>query len=190
MGEDCAAYCVRDYRADGGVRKLRSAAIATREEETRLPGLFIKRSRNWFLFIKKLFSLYSNIQGTPLAVLGCPFNAGGSAAGGSPPNGNGCANRQSVSHSSDDREQVQTARMDYNIDEQNITWFRFQADTGLQAAFTDPINRNLRRLFTAASVFIGFRLYACLFPEPGELFQSRIFVVFRVFLDPPISRLL
>jgi hypothetical protein len=91
-------------------------------------------------FYKKLFSLYSNTQGMPLAVLGCPFNAVGSAAGGSPPNGDGCANRQSVSHSSDDHEQVQTARIDYNINQRNIAWFRFQADTGLQAAFTDPIN--------------------------------------------------
>ena len=91
-------------------------------------------------FYKKLFSLYSNTQGTPLAVLGCPFDAAGGAAGGSPPNGNGCANRQSISHSSDDHEQVQTARIDYNINERNITWFRFQTDTGLQAAWTDPIN--------------------------------------------------
>jgi hypothetical protein len=62
------------------------------------------------------------------------------AAVGNPPNGNGCANRQSISHSSDDREQVQTARIDYNINATNMAWFRFQSDTGLQAAFTDPIN--------------------------------------------------
>jgi hypothetical protein len=91
-------------------------------------------------FYQKMFSLYRNTAGTPLAVLGCPFNSDGSAAAGVPPNGNGCANRQSVSHSSDDHEQVQTARMDYNISEANITWYRFQADTGLQAAYTDPIN--------------------------------------------------
>jgi hypothetical protein len=91
-------------------------------------------------FYQKLFSLYGNTSGTPLAVLGCPFNSGGSPASGNPPNGNGCANRQSVSHSSDDHEQVQTARVDYNIDENNTAWFRFQADTGLQAAYTDPIN--------------------------------------------------
>jgi hypothetical protein len=91
-------------------------------------------------FYKQLFSLYGNTSGTPLPVLGCPFNSNGLPASGSPPNGNGCANRQSVSHSSDDREQVQTARMDYNIDPNNTAWFRFQADTGLQAAYTDPIN--------------------------------------------------
>src|ERR1700688_422103 len=91
-------------------------------------------------FYQKLFSLYRNTTGTPLAVLGCPFNSNGSAASGNPPTGNGCANRQSVSHSSDDREQVQTARIDYNVDPNNMAWFRFQADTGLQAAYTDPIN--------------------------------------------------
>ncbi len=98
-------------------------------------------------FYKQLFSLYGNTAGTPLPVLGCPFNSAGSAAGGNPPDGNGCANRQSVSRSSSDYEQVQTARMDYNIDAQDIAWFRFQADTGLQAAYTDPINP----LFNAVS---------------------------------------
>ena len=39
-----------------------------------------------------------------------------------------------------DHEQVQTLRIDYNIDEKNTTWFRFQTDNGLQAAYTDPIN--------------------------------------------------
>ncbi|MGA8222371.1 MAG: carboxypeptidase regulatory-like domain-containing protein [Candidatus Acidiferrales bacterium] len=90
-------------------------------------------------FYQHMFSLYGNTRGTPLAVLGCPFDVGG----GSPAvanDGNGCANRQSVSHSSDDHEQVQTVRIDYNINEKNATWYRFQADTGVQAAFTDPIN--------------------------------------------------
>ncbi len=90
-------------------------------------------------FYQKMFSLYGNTSGAPLAVLGCPFDVGG----GTPAianDGNGCANRQSISHSSDDHEQVQTVRIDYNINEKNTTWFRLQADTGVQAAFTDPIN--------------------------------------------------
>ena len=91
-------------------------------------------------FYQKMFSLYGNTSGAPLAILGCPFNSDGSAATGNPPNGNGCANRQSVSHSSDDHEQVQTVRIDYNINQQNTTWYRFQTDTGFQAAYTDPIN--------------------------------------------------
>jgi hypothetical protein len=91
------------------------------------------------LFYQKLFSLYRNTNGTPLTVLGCPFDMGGSTAA-IPNDGNGCANRQSISHSSADHEQVQTARVDYNINQKNATWFRFQTDTGLQAAYTDPID--------------------------------------------------
>src|ERR1700726_2392225 len=98
-------------------------------------------------FYQKMFSLYGNTGGTPLAVLGCPLNSDGTTPSGSPPNGNGCANRQSVSHSSDDHEQVQTVRIDYNINQKDTTWFRFQADTGVQAAYTDPINS----LFDAVS---------------------------------------
>jgi hypothetical protein len=80
-----------------------------------------------------MFTLYGNTNGSPLAIEGCPLDAGGMK-------GAGCANRQIVSHSSDDHEQVQTARVDWNIDAKNTAWFRFQADTGLQAAYTDPIN--------------------------------------------------
>src|ERR1700687_761002 len=90
-------------------------------------------------FYQKMFSLYGNTSGTPLTVLGCPFDVGG----GLPAianDGNGCANRQSVSHSSDDHEQVQTLRIDYNINEKNTTWFGFQNENGLQAAYTDHIN--------------------------------------------------
>ena len=91
------------------------------------------------LFYQKMFSLYGNTSGTPLTVLGCPFDVGGVAPA-IANDGNGCANRQSISHSSADHEQVQTVRIDYNINEKNTTWFRFQTDNGLQAAYTDPIN--------------------------------------------------
>jgi hypothetical protein len=86
-------------------------------------------------FYENMFSLYQNTAGTPQAILGCPLGSGASNNDGS-----GCANRQSVSHSSDDHEQVQTVRIDYNINAKNTTWYRFQADTGVQAAYTDPIN--------------------------------------------------
>ncbi len=87
-------------------------------------------------FYQEMFSLYGNTSGTPIPVLGCPLAEG-----------QGCANRQSVSHSSDDHEQVQTVRLDYNVNQKDTTWFRFQADTGVQAAYTDPINS----LFDAVS---------------------------------------
>src|SRR5271168_3376043 len=82
------------------------------------------------LFYQQMFNLYGNAGGTPTAILGCPLGAAG----------DGCANRQSISHSSDDHEQVQTVRIDYNVNQKDTAWFRFQSDTGLQAAYTDPIN--------------------------------------------------
>ena len=88
-------------------------------------------------FYRQMFSLYENSSGTSTAILGCPLGAAG----------DGCANRQSVSHSSDDHEQVQTVRFDYNVNRKDVAWFRFQADTGVQAAYTDPINS----LFDAVS---------------------------------------
>ena len=90
-------------------------------------------------FYQKMFSLYGNTNGTPLTVLGCPLDVGGVTPA-IANDGNGCANRQSISHSSADHEQVQTVRMDYNINQENTAWFRFQTDNGLQAAYTDPIN--------------------------------------------------
>ena len=90
-------------------------------------------------FYQKMFSLYGNTNGTPLTVLGCPFDVNGVTPA-IANDGNGCANRQSVSHSSADHEQVQTVRIDYNVSQENTTWFRFQTDNGLQAAYTDPIN--------------------------------------------------
>jgi hypothetical protein len=91
-------------------------------------------------FYQKMFALYGDTSGSPLAVLGCPLNADGTLISGGSPDGTGCANRRGISHSSDDSEQVQTARVDYNINANNTAWFRFQSDTGLQAVWTDPIN--------------------------------------------------
>ncbi len=97
-------------------------------------------------FYQKMFALYGNTAGTPLTILGCPFDSSGTAPA-IPNDGNGCANRQSISHSSDDHEQVQTVRIDYNLNQNNPTWYRFQVDNGVQAAYTDPINP----LFNAVS---------------------------------------
>src|SRR5580700_2732559 len=91
-------------------------------------------------FYRQLFSLYHSTAGQPLPVLGCPLTAGGGLAAGAVPNGDGCANRQNVTLSSPDHEQVFTLRLDHNINSNNLVWYRFQADTGLQAAYTDPIN--------------------------------------------------
>ncbi len=150
-------------------------------------------------FYQKLFKLYTNTSGTPLALLGCPFDSNGTAAPGNPPSGNGCANRQSVSHSSDDHEQVQTARIDYNLNEKNMAWYRFQADTGLQSAWTDPIKTvfnaiSSQPLYSFASGFThifsanlvnyfnpAFSWYSSLF-GPANLQQT--LAAFPIVLEP------
>ena len=91
-------------------------------------------------FYERLFGLYRSTSGQPLPVLGCPLSAGGGMAPGAVPDGDGCANRQNVTLSSPDHEQLVTLRIDHNINATNLVWYRFQADTGLQAAYTDPIN--------------------------------------------------
>jgi hypothetical protein len=95
------------------------------------PGIYLyPPSPQSIPFYTQMFSLYGNTSGTPVPILGCPL---GSMA-------DGCANGLSVSHSSDDHEQVQTIRIDYNVNEKNTAWVRLQTDTGVQAAYTDPIN--------------------------------------------------
>ena len=91
-------------------------------------------------FYNKLFALYGDTSGAPLPVLGCPFNSNGIPVNGKPPNGNGCANRRTIALSSLSTERVYTGRIDYNADQNNVTWVRLQSDDGLQAAYTDPIN--------------------------------------------------
>jgi hypothetical protein len=117
-------------------------------------------------FYQQMFSLYENSSGTPTAILGCPLASG-----------EGCANRQSVSHSSDDHEQVQTVRVDYNVNQKDTTWFRFQADTGLQAAWTDPINPVFDALSPQPLYSFRGRAHTCFLTESGELLQSRTLLV-------------
>ena len=117
---------VLDQLPRGGVDSVSGAAYPAQ------PGLVP--------FYRNLFALYGEPRGTAVPVLGCPFNANGAAAVGAPPNGDGCALRRSVSQSSGDHEQVITARIDHNLSVADTVWYRFQSDTGLQAAYTDAIN--------------------------------------------------
>ena len=96
-------------------------------------------------FYKAMFSLYRTTSGTPVAVSSCPLDAGGSLlsgtqTGGSLLDGSGCANQKQVSLTNSDSENLIVVKIDHTIDRNNSAWFRFQQDTGLQAAYTDPIN--------------------------------------------------
>ncbi len=98
-------------------------------------------------FYKRMFALYNNTAGTPTAVLTCPLDASGAPIQGqgveSPTNlfdGKGCANTRTQSLNNSDHETVFVVKIDNTINAANTVWYRFQSDTGVQAAYTDPIN--------------------------------------------------
>ena len=96
-------------------------------------------------FYKSMFGLYGNTAGTPLAVSSCPLDAGGALLPGTQNSGNllngtGCANQREESLQNSDHETVFVLKVDHTLNAANSVWYRFQSDTGLQAAYTDPIN--------------------------------------------------
>ena len=94
---------------------------------------------------KSIFGLYRSTAGTPLAISSCPLDANGSlipgaGSGGTLADGSGCANQSQESLTNSDYENLLVLKIDHTIDAHNSVWYRFQQDTGLQAAYTDPIN--------------------------------------------------
>jgi hypothetical protein len=96
-------------------------------------------------FFQNMFALYSNTMGTPTPVLSCPLDANGSLLLGTQTsanlfNGSGCANKRTQSMNNQDSENLIVLKVDHTIGANDSIWYRFQQDTGLQAAYTDPIN--------------------------------------------------
>jgi hypothetical protein len=95
--------------------------------------------------LPKHVRLYSNTAGTPTPVLSCPLDANGALLPGPRAstnlfNGAGCANIRTQSMNNSDSENLIVLKIDHTIDAKDSVWYRFQQDTGLQAAYTDPIN--------------------------------------------------
>ena len=96
-------------------------------------------------FYRGMFSLYSNTAGTPVPVLSCPLAADGAMLPGTQSasnlmNGSGCANVHTQSMKNSDSENLLVLKIDHTLNANNSVWYRFQQDTGLQAAYTDPID--------------------------------------------------
>jgi len=93
---------------------------------------------------RNMFALYSNTSGTPVPVSTCPFDRNGAMlpapAAGTLLNGSGCANQRQASLNNKDSEDLIVLKIDHTMNQKNSIWYRFQQDTGLQAAYTDPIN--------------------------------------------------
>jgi Carboxypeptidase regulatory-like domain len=95
-------------------------------------------------FYRSMFALYSNTGGTPLPVSTCPLAANGTLLPAGPAggllDGSGCAHQRQESLNNSDSENLIVVKIDHTVNQNNSVWYRFQQDTGLQAAFTDPIN--------------------------------------------------
>ncbi len=94
---------------------------------------------------QSMFNLYRSMAGTPVQVSSCPLDASGALLEGTQTSGSlfdggGCANQRQVSLTNSDGENLMVVKIDHTIDRNNSLWYRFQQDTGLQAAYTDPIN--------------------------------------------------
>lgn len=81
-------------------------------------------------FYRKMFSLLPAPGGSPVPIVGCPLGA----------NGDGCASQRQASLNNSDSENLIVVKIDHTISGKDSVWYRFQQDTGLQAAYTDPIN--------------------------------------------------
>jgi hypothetical protein len=81
-------------------------------------------------FYRKMFSLLPASGGSPVPIVGCPLDT----------NGVGCASQRQASLNNSDGENLIVVKIDHTINANNSIWYRFQQDTGLQAAYTDPVN--------------------------------------------------
>ena len=80
-------------------------------------------------FYQTMFSLLPSPGGSPVPIEGCPLGAG-----------DGCATQRQASLNNSDSENLIVVKIDHTINTKDSIWYRFQQDTGLQAAYTDPIN--------------------------------------------------
>jgi Carboxypeptidase regulatory-like domain len=81
-------------------------------------------------FYQKMFSLLPAPGGSPVPIVGCPLGA----------NNDGCASQRQASLNNSDGENLIVVKIDHTINAKDSIWYRFQQDTGLQAAYTDPLN--------------------------------------------------
>jgi hypothetical protein len=61
--------------------------------------------------------------------------------------------------------------VDYNINENNTAWFRFQHDGGLQAAYTDSINPLFNAISPQPLYSFASGFTPCLFADTRQLFN-------------------
>ncbi|HEX3985263.1 MAG TPA: carboxypeptidase-like regulatory domain-containing protein [Acidobacteriaceae bacterium] len=93
-------------------------------------GAFLPAEPSEISFYREMFSLLPAPGGSPVPIVGCPLGTAG----------DGCASQRQASLNNSDSENLIVVKIDHTINAKDSTWYRFQQDTGLQAAYTDPIN--------------------------------------------------
>lgn len=81
-------------------------------------------------FYQKMFALLPAPGGSPVPIVGCPLGT----------NEDGCASQRQASLNNSDSENLLVVKIDHTINTRDSVWYRFQQDTGLQAAYTDALN--------------------------------------------------
>ena len=128
-------------------------------------------------FYQKLFGLYGNTAGTPLAILGCPFNSGGAEAAGSSSEWKRL--RESPERFAFERRSRTGADGPHRLQHQHQQHgmvplsVRHRATSRLHR----PHQSDLQRHISAAPLFLRVRLHARIFRTFSELLQSRILLV-------------
>jgi hypothetical protein len=135
-------------------------------------------------FYQKMFALYSNTAGTPTPVLTCPLDESGALLPGTQTainlfNGKGCANIRTQSMNNSDSENLIVVKIDHTINANNSVWYRFQQDTGLQAAYTDPINPIFNAYSPQPQRTLVLGLHARSHAESGQSVQPWSELVFE-----------
>ena len=113
-------------------------------------------------FYQKMFSLLPASGGSPVPIVGCPLGT----------NGDGCASQRQASLNNSDSENLIVVKIDHTINAKNSVWYRFQQDTGLQAAYTDPVNPVFNSYSPQPQRTLVVGLHPCVQFEPREPVQS------------------
>ena len=95
------------------------------------------------------------------------------AASGTLLDGSGCATQRQRSLNNSDSENLIVVKIDHTINAKDSVWYRFQQDTGLQAAYTDPINSIFNAYSPQPQRTLVVGLHAYLQSDARESVQSR-----------------
>ena len=146
-------------------------------ERTPSPDRVYPPRRNWCRSIRRCSRCIGNTGGTPLAVLGCPFNADGSAGGGRSAERKWL--RQPAEHFAFERRPRAGAdgphRPQHRREQHGLVPLSVRHRPA--GCLHGPDQSAVQRDLVATALFVRGRIHTRVLAEPGELFQSGILLV-------------